>query len=91
MIICENLSRDNGKGFKTLSEKRKELFNEIDNLQFAEYNVVDTRISALTRIKRFIKEQDKEFIKKLKEVFNKSNYSDIINREIDFLAGNKLT
>jgi len=90
MIICENLSRDNGKGFKTLSEKRKELFNEIDNLQFAEYNVVDTRISALTRIKRFIEEQDKEFIKKLKEEMRFNRDCDI-NEIIDKLAGDKLT
>ena len=36
-------------------------------------------------------ENIKEFIEKLKECFSKSKYSNIINREIDYLAGDKLT
>jgi len=50
-----------------LSEKRKELFYVIENLEYAEFNDVDSRIDKIGHIKTLIKSQDKEFIKRLKE------------------------
>jgi hypothetical protein len=49
-----------------LSEKREKIFDELENLELAEYNTINDRISIVARIIKLIKEQDKEFIKLLK-------------------------
>ena len=47
----------------SLWERRFELFEYLDNLEYAEFNDADKRIDFLVKIKSLIKKQDKEFIK----------------------------
>ena len=53
---------------QSLSEKRKELFRVIENLEYAEFNDIDSRIDKIEHIKGLIISQDKEFIKQVIEI-----------------------
>lgn len=52
---------------KTLSSERKELFNVIENLEYAEFNDVNSRIDKIQHIKNLITSQDNQFIKEVLE------------------------
>jgi len=70
---------------KTLSEKRKELFEVIENLEYAEFDEVELRIDKIEQIKSLIKSQDKEFIKEILDEIDKEKYDKKIDdRESPF-------